>query len=72
MIGRVGSSGLATGPHLHYGLRVAGRFVDPLKVRFPNGQPVSAEARARFEELRETRLAQLRETHLPLILQAAM
>jgi murein DD-endopeptidase MepM/ murein hydrolase activator NlpD len=31
MVGRVGSTGVATGPHLHWGLRVNGAYVDPLR-----------------------------------------
>jgi murein DD-endopeptidase MepM/ murein hydrolase activator NlpD len=31
VVGRVGSSGVATGPHLHWGLRVNGAYVDPLR-----------------------------------------
>jgi murein DD-endopeptidase MepM/ murein hydrolase activator NlpD len=30
IVGRVGSTGVATGPHLHWGLRVNGLYVDPL------------------------------------------
>jgi len=40
IIGYVGSSGLVTGPHLHYEFRVAGIYKDPLSVELPQGKPV--------------------------------
>ncbi len=39
-IGYVGSTGLATGPHLHYEFHVNGKHTDPLKVKFPNASPI--------------------------------
>lgn len=41
IIGYIGSSGLATGPHLHYEFRSNGVHKNPLKVRFPNVEPLN-------------------------------
>ncbi|MPZ16598.1 MAG: peptidoglycan DD-metalloendopeptidase family protein [Luteitalea sp.] len=50
MIGRVGSTGLATGPHLHYELLRNGRHRNPLVEhrKLPPGDPIPAKYRARF------------------------
>lgn len=44
LLGRVGKTGLATGPHLHYGLKKNGRYVNPILEHrnMPPGDPVPA------------------------------
>jgi murein DD-endopeptidase MepM/ murein hydrolase activator NlpD len=55
LVGRVGATGLVTGPHLHYGLRRDGRYVNPVREHqnMPPGEPVAEVHRALFSEHRD-------------------
>lgn len=57
IIGYVGSTGLATGPHLDYRLSKDGKFLNPLKAMFPPGTPIKKEELSEFFKKRDEMLA---------------
>jgi murein DD-endopeptidase MepM/ murein hydrolase activator NlpD len=61
VIGRVGSSGLATGPHLDYRLKKNGAFINPVTAHraMPPADPVPADQMPAFEAARDAALSTL-------------
>lgn len=67
IIGYVGKSGLATGPHLHYEFLVNGKHRNPLTVKLPNDPPIAKSKLAAFKQQTQSLLAQLDQVKTTLV-----
>ncbi len=70
VIGYVGKTGRVTGTHLHYEFRRAGKHVDPLKVEFPQADPLPKKHRAQLRSVSDELLSQMRSV-VPISAQIA-
>jgi murein DD-endopeptidase MepM/ murein hydrolase activator NlpD len=59
VIGYVGSTGISTGPHLHYEVRRGKRLINPLRIKPERNKTVPEADRARFEEVKAEMLKKL-------------
>jgi len=59
IIGYLGQSGLATGPHLHYEFRINGVHQNPLSAKLPKAEPIAAKYRKAFTQEAGKLIAQM-------------
>ncbi|MDG1581090.1 peptidoglycan DD-metalloendopeptidase family protein [Pseudomonas sp. GOM6] len=67
IIGYIGTTGLSTGPHLHYEFQVNGRHVDPLSQKLPMADPIPSSEKQRFLQLSKPLMARMDQEKATLL-----
>ncbi|MFF7709886.1 peptidoglycan DD-metalloendopeptidase family protein [Pseudomonas sp. NPDC007930] len=67
VIGYIGTTGLATGPHVHYEFQVNGVHVDPLGQKLPMADPIARNDRAKFAQQSQALMARMDQERATLV-----